>query len=173
MNWEGLQAERQGIVKQAWATNWELSQSQVMLGVKVTIEEAAKSFDWKVSPGKGKKKKLEKAVLEFGTVDVNQNARSALIKCLPIKYIEAIEKSPEQWHWTEINQNILKEDDKDPHVELNEWDQGSLLKKKIDNDMFLTLTRRLSVYEDADKDPNFITAPASNLETEWNGWLKV
>ena len=164
---EGLQADRKEGVKQAWASNRELSQSQEMLGVKVTMDEATDIFEWKVSPGKGKKKKLEKAVLECGTVDINQNARSAVKQSLPIKYIEAVEKSPEQWHWTEINQNILKEDEKDPHVELNEWDQGSLFEKEIDNDMFLTLTRRLSCYEDADEDPNFITAPASNLETEW------
>ena len=165
---EGLQAERQESLKQAWASNGELSQSQEMLEVlKVSIEEVAKIFHWKVSPEKGKKKKLKKAVLECRTVDINQNARSALMKCQPIKYIEAVEKSPEQWHWTEINQNILKEDDKVPHVELNQWDQGSLFEKEIDNDMFLTLTMRLSVYEDADEDPNFITAPASNLETEW------
>ena len=99
---EGLQADRQKSVKQAWASNRELSQSQVMLGVKVQIDETENIFDWKVSPVKGKKIKLEKAVLERGTVDVNQNARSAVIQCLPIKYIEAVEKSPEQWHWTEI-----------------------------------------------------------------------
>ena len=100
---EGLQAERQESLKQAWASNGELSQSQEMLEVlKVSIEEVAKIFHWKVSPEKGKKKKLKKAVLECRTVDINQNARSALMKCQPIKYIEAVEKSPEQWHWTEI-----------------------------------------------------------------------